>query len=289
VAQAGRRGKGPGELTAPSQFFFLGDTGIVVFDAATLRLSLFRSNGSFISSIQAPGAWIPFAEVGDSLDLLVPVPPEVEFRRFSLTSQEWRTVLTSRVPSYNELFPTGSGIGPAAGRRTPSYAAYRNNIAVGDGEKYHILFFSSHGQLTGRIQRSVRPGLPTDEEIARYEIEIRAYRRPDGRPMSPGMIAAQLQRFRTTPRMYFRPGRGFDFDGKGRLWVFGEGGDSTSADVYNGTVPLGRIWLLCADFEGSVDVNGSWIVIGCGDHRAQSISDATIQLYHIEDGDRVPL
>ena len=202
VARGGRQGQGPGELTSPVGFFFRTDSTLSVFDAATLRVSEFRGDGRFTSSLQFGGPWFPKAVLADSVDVAVPQHPEVEYRRLAMTGLQGRRLFLSRDSAYDSVFPKGNAQSPTGPiRPAASYAAAPGGIAVGNGETWRILLYSPSGRLTGSIRREVPVGLPTEAEVAKHQKEIDSYRGPDGRPMSPGMKARLIRTFRTTPKL----------------------------------------------------------------------------------------
>ncbi len=68
VRRIGRRGRGPGEFSAPGALAILGDTALVVSDIGTGRVSLFHiETGRFLLMKRFPGSPFTISVLGDTL------------------------------------------------------------------------------------------------------------------------------------------------------------------------------------------------------------------------------
>lgn len=281
LVRTARTGKGPGELTNPVFWFASGDSAVLVFDMATLRLSHFALDGHYVGARQYNTLVVPKAVTGDSIDVQLGNQPDLKLvRQGWSTATEGRSLVGASDPTFETAFPVTEVNGNRR-RSLPSHAANQTRFAVGNGRTGEILIYDRAGKFIGSTGKA-ESSLPSALEVREFETNARSFRFPDGRTRSEESIAADVDRFRKTPRLFFSHTKGLAFDQRGRLWAIGKVGDQAVARIYLDTKYLGSLTIPCHGFADSFDLNGSRLALLCVDKESAD-DNVVLQLYHIEE------
>ncbi len=282
VAQVGRPGRGPGELSGNVRPFF-SDTLLVTADLEQARLSVHTLSGRLVHDRRTTFGTYPLAVAGDSVDWRVRGSDRrVQVGREGLRSTGGRATISDTVSFLQEVarFDTTTGFDSP-----PTYGSDGSISALGNGLEYEINLYNNDGEATGTIRRTLPPRHRTPREEALVAKRLRTlltrgFRGPNGKSIR---IRGTQERLDTLSREILPhfDRHGLWFDVRGRLWVVGESRDSTFVDVFADTLFLGRTMLPCQGPGRSVSMNGTWLALVC--EVSGGLGDTELQLYHADD------
>jgi hypothetical protein len=162
----------------------------------------------------------------------------------------------------------------------PRYGIGRNAIAVGDATAYKLAIYDVRDTRRYLIHRILQPNYRSPGEISDIrKVEQTELASGRGGAAVASEIHARLDTLDREVLPYFAPD-GLHFDGAGRLWVIGEVGDSTFADVLADGAFLGRQVLPCNHPGRRVALQGRWLALDC--QRVGKDFPFQLQLYAIE-------
>lgn len=276
-----RKGSGPGEVADGSLIILFLDTLLLVDDLEQARTSLFTSRGVPIDDGPVPFGWYLLGSQGDSLDYFAAHSPEGQsavYRRLML-GREDRIVIPHDDPFLTKAAPPVVGTALSS---PPAYAVLGGRIAVAEPRGYRIRYYDREG---GYIEfgRDLSPRRRTraalDQERRRIRQQLRmGFVGPDGKRMPVPGLQERLDTLDREVLPHFTR-HGLAFDHAGRLWVVGETGDSSFADVFADTTFLGRIALPCRGPGRSISFNERWLAMIC----LADNDEPEIQFYRVED------
>lgn len=287
LARFGRKGKGPGEFAIP---FFLAfdDSLVLAFDAGLLRVVAFDQRGRHRFTRVVPHA-------GRALDLRADSVfvasgdgrHEVAIERVATATMEGRPFLAAGDSS--SLLAITHWAGRPASRTPFAFAANDAVAVVAQPFSYRLQAYTLDGRPAYRFGRDLPPRRRTPRELARARAALeKVVRRgipgPKGERVVPAGAREALARLATDTLRHFPVIGALHFDGRGRLWVIGDIGDSSFADVFAGPRFLGRIPIGCADAQGAVSLNGRWLAMLCTVTDEDDPREVALQLYRIEEG-----
>jgi len=181
VKTIGRKGKGPGEFTYPSDIFYHGGR-LYVFDILTIKVSIFEKDGEFIEAVTAPGR---------GLDLHFTPNGWVYGNWNEFGGQEKPVVVLSDLQFGNEKtivtlkdsgFSRGSRVMSDGTTTVAEYSPIDNlpivktspkgdRIYLTDIDSFKITVFDSKSGEVVRTIRKEEPRVPFDEEWAEEKYE----------------------------------------------------------------------------------------------------------------------
>jgi hypothetical protein len=206
----------------PMFFAFPSDTSVVAWDMGTGRVTLFRTTGPMLTSLETGMVQSPRALVGDSIDFFDVSRPESPFVRRPIGGGRVRELVQSTHPVFDSVFPVRE-MGGIQGRGMIPYAAGAGRVAVGNIRTYRLLLYDATGAYRGSMGRSVPPQYRTPEQIVAESLSL--LQQPSVSPVGRNRM---LRRSRETPITFFRELR---FDDQGRLWVIRPENGSAVADL----------------------------------------------------------
>lgn len=232
----GRRGSGPGEFNFIDWIAALPGDSLLALDANNYRFALFDSAGNLASSTPVPGARFQFPQpraiLGDGTLLSSRLaatdgPPVLGPRTF--TTVFVRVSRDLRILDTLGTGPGGQGYLVECGQpgesrgicnydglfeRTGSFAASRDRLFVGDGQRYEITVIDTMARSFRSIRRTSGPRRVTAEDIATQRDErLGRYLNAESRRAAERVLA-EIPVPETMPA-YSR----LIADGEGNLWV----------------------------------------------------------------------
>lgn len=277
VREYGGIGEGPGEMRMPMPLL-VHDTAVVGYDLATQRLMVFDRTSTRIRRelrleipvvpfMRGPGATLLATQSDRGVELPMLVDPGTgRVRSVVSPSDSYRVALFAD----DDRYPGGSYNTTVIGR-------WGDGVVLANGMTYRVGLYDLRGGLRHRIDRNIAPRRLTTSEIA---LELsRLANTPMGR--TPERLARARERLEATPTRWFTHQGPPRSDGRDRLWVMVEHGDSTSADIYAGDRQLGRIRLECPGYSGHWDLVGEWLVMLCVPADPASMEDAEVHRWRI--------
>lgn len=211
---------------------------------------------------------IPFKEPGilrgvwgDSVDVVRLLADGFKVLRVAADGSGERELVGSTTPNVTEMLGIGQSgtkvIRPDAA--LPSVTTTPSQVAIGNGSRYRVMMFDAAGARRGEITRQLPVGHPTARQIER---ELAQLRQAQG--LTEQYLSGMRAQIAASEVPFFTPQQGVRFDGAGRLWVVGYEADSAFADIFSDTTFVKRTPLACPGFDGSWDLAGEWLVVGCG-------------------------
>lgn len=278
----GRKGEGPGELVDVSPILTTDATIHVMNDARRVVIE-YSASGKFSgeSRYRFEGGFVVGVS-SDSMDVMAHrwLPRGGLVTRYAKRSSGSRVL----VPASDSFARGAMGARPGE-PRTRGILAFVSSEAryvVADPFRYEVRWFAADGRALGTINRELPPKRLSPEEAAERRWAIEQEMKSFGRtgPIGEDLVARLDTLDRVILPQFLWPGLGFDHTG--RLWILGELGDSTFADVFTETAFLTRIMLPCQKPGRRVAIRGEWILLHC--EEPQSISAPyRLQLYRIVD------
>lgn len=276
-----RKGGGPGEVADGSLRILFLDTLLLVEDHEQTRTSLFTPQGVLLASGPVPFGWYLLGGRGDSLDYFSTHSPEgrsAVYRRPAL-GREDRVVIPQDDSFLRRAAPPVVG---TALRSAPAYAVSGGRIAMAEPRGYRIRYYD---RAAGYVEfgRDLPPRRRTPAAFDRERRRIRQQLRmgfvgPDGKRIPVPGLQERLDTLDREVLPHFTR-HGLAFDHAGRLWVVGETGDSSFADVFADTTFLGRLALSCRGPGRSISFNRRWLAMIC----LSDNDEPEIQLYRADD------
>jgi hypothetical protein len=278
----GRPGEGPGEMRMPIPLL-VEDTTVVGFDLATQRIMFYdRASGQVVREMRPELPVVPFMRgpgatlLASRFDRGVELPVLVELARGRV-----RQVLAP-TDSYRVALFADDDQYDGGSRNTTVIGRWSDGVVLANGMTYRIGQYDEQGVLRHRIDRNIAPRRLSPAEI---ELELsRLATTAMGR--TPERLARARERLEATPTRWFTHRGAPRSDGRGRLWVMVEHGDSTLADVYAGDRLLGRTRFDCPGFTGRWDLVGEWLVLLCVPVEPTAEHDAEVRRWRIVEPDR---
>ncbi|MEO5800566.1 MAG: hypothetical protein ABIZ70_15110 [Gemmatimonadales bacterium] len=269
--QAGRGGEGPGEarLALPLE---VTDSSILAFDLATHRLTEWDSAGKLLRTT-LPLPRIPLARTRDN-EWLGWEPDQPRYGVVVVDADgHTREVLDRAEPQYVEMFPAVSDprmIVP------PALGSWRGGIVVANGKTYQLAFYDWNGVLQRIISRALPPNhlSPRQVDAELGGLAGRPGQRTENQELRRSQLAAQV-------RPWFTHVTPLGLDDAGRIWVVGQQGDTTFADVFSATQFLGRIVLPCVGFQGRWAMRGEWLALVCAPDDSAAPGDAVVKRWRV--------
>lgn len=266
LARFGRDGSGPGEVHGLVEMWGHGDT-LVVYDEsrATIR---FRGDGTLLDESPVVGMEWPLSATVDSFDGYANIgarrpAPRPPIERRAIHGIEHRTLLGPGDSIFDladsltrfRSMPSGAWLG------TPT----RNYF--GEGWTYTIGVYAPDGTRLGIIRRDLGPNQRSPAALARTRASLELANQPSpgpsGKLMAPSpSIQARLDTLERESIRHFEFGM-LRVDGLGRLWVFGDLGEQTFADVFADTAFLGRHVLDCRKPRMRIAMAEDWFALQC--------------------------
>jgi hypothetical protein len=277
-----RRGSGPGELSGVDDPFASDDT-LHIFDLARRSDVIYTDAGRYVGErrLQTSTTEAVLDFVGDSVD----VQP---LRRGALQPEGMPTRRKIGAATGRNLFPASDPIvqqalmGDGHAVALVPVAVSGAVLAIGDGLSYDIRVFEISGRQKYDIHRQLPANRRNPDDEARVRTSLqRLIAQDGGRTTLTGQLRKRLDTLSRESVPYFG-WPGLRFDGAGRLWVIGEIGDSTFADVFSGANFLGRRILPCAKPARRIALQGKWLALDCETGSAGA-APFRIQLYEIVD------
>ncbi len=269
--QAGRRGEGPGEarLALPLE---ITDSSIMAFDLATRRLTEWDSTGKMLrTTLSLPR--IPLARTREN-EWLGWEPDQPRYGVVLVDAEgHTREVLDHAEAHYVEMFPAVSDprmIVP------PALGSWRGGIVVANGKTYQLALYDWNGMLKHTVSRV----LPENHLSAKQvDAELgglagRPGQRSENQELRRAQLAAQV-------RPWFTHLTPLGLDSAGRIWVVGQQGDTTFAEVFTAEQFVGRIVLPCAGFQGRWAMRGEWLALVCAPDDASAVGDAVVKRWRV--------
>lgn len=273
----GRKGQGPGDLSAPSNIEISGER-IVVWEAMNRRFSILDMKGGLIKTAKPiHGGWgdlmairaLPDGRMAALIEKGLPdqfqgqLPGEREYAVVLLSAdlEPAGTIYEQKVlnrrwtrhPETQGLIQIAFPYHP----RVEAAIAAGGTAAVGWNGKYEIgLYDLGKGAGKERIATLVRPYTPIKLEerdkqahFSQYKMVVYTEGKRTVVPKPPDYIVKG-----TDFPEFLPPYRGMIFDGRGRLWVqaFTPGREMNVFDIFEGSGPKG-------EFLGRVTVEGATI------------------------------
>lgn len=287
LGRFGRRGRGPGEV----EFLggLVGGRGVVtVQETGGSRFIRYDISGKHLWTAPAQAPVALLAVRGDSMDVVWEGGEVLEIRRLDIRRHAGRVLLAagdSTVLAWRGPGSPGSPVG---------FASFADGRVVSLNPMTYELQFHDHlGTPTERVQRGLRPRLPTPREVNRFAERLqqsrgRPYYGPDGRAYDLGAgptEAERLEAYRIRPLPHFHGlGGGAWTEGTERLWVLGQANDSTWLDLFEGPQFVRRWTLPCAgtDRQVSSAAGGGYLVLLCEVDDPTGEVAARIQLYRMD-------
>jgi hypothetical protein len=271
----GGEGEGPGEARLPLMVDLTGDV-VTVFDLANHRVLEWFTNGRLKGSWRTPSTVVPVARIPGRG--MVSIRSRQEGLYPVLLTNETSQPLDLVTPQdslMQEMFPASQG--PVERLlNIPIIGHWSGGSLIADGFAYKIALYDWDGKLVRVIQRDLPPNLRTPAQV---EAEIAALRRSGRRDEV--WLARESRRLAATPITWFthlgppRP------DYKGRLWVVGQHGEQTFADIFADGEFLGRIDISCPDFASRWSLKGEWLALMCEPDDPEAVFNAVVKLYRI--------
>ncbi len=275
-----RKGSGPGEVADGSLRIVFLDTLLLVDDHEQARASLFTAQGGPIDDEPVPFGWYLLGSQGDSLDYFAAHTPDGQsavYRRIALGRKD-RVVIPHDDPVLKRVAPPVIGTALSS---PPAYAVSRGRIAIGDPVGYRIQYYRPEGNIEfGRDlspRRRTRAALDQERRRIRQQLRM-GFVGPDGKRIPVPGLQERLDTLDREVLPHFTR-HGLAFDHAGRLWVVGETGDSSFADVFADTTFLGRLALSCRGPGRSISFNRRWLAMIC----LSDNDEPEIQLYRADD------
>ena len=161
------RGEGPGEVITPSDFFVRG-TRIWILDPNPRRISIFKTDGTYLSSFSIPDLAIRMAPVGETIVLLTLMSPDL-FLLVDSTGKEIRRFGNPLEEQVNDRL-----------------ALDGNLVPVGDDEFIYVPFYAGYffyHDTNGRLVKSIEmiDGFPLPSEANRITNNGRIMQAPKGK------------------------------------------------------------------------------------------------------------
>ncbi|WP_457652136.1 6-bladed beta-propeller [Rhodocaloribacter sp.] len=161
------RGEGPGEVFTPTDFFVKG-TRIWILDPNPRRISIFETNGTYLSSFSIPDLAIRMAPVGETIVLLTLMNPDL-FLQIDSTGKEIRRF--------------GNPLEEQVNNRL---ALDGNLVPVGDDHFIYVPFYAGYffyHDANGSLVKSVEmvDGFPFPPEAGQITNSGRVMRAPEGK------------------------------------------------------------------------------------------------------------
>ncbi len=277
VRRYGSPGEGPGEMRM-AQPMLADDSLVVAFDLATRRVMVFdRASGHIRREFRPDQPVIPVLRgsgrtlIASRFEAGVESPSVLD-----LSSGRVRPAISAADSYRVELF-SGDDEMPGGSINTAVLGRWSGGVLLANGMTYRIGLYDRDGRLAHRIERNLAPRQLTESEI---ELEMS---RLEGTPMA--RSRQRLDRIRdqlgSTPIRWFTHRSPPRDDGKGRLWVMLQHGDSTTADLYSAGEPIGQLRLDCPGFGGQWDLSGDWLVLLCFPVDPESLADAEVRRWRI--------
>jgi hypothetical protein len=284
VARFGREGSGPGELRGWSPMWASGDT-LTIYDQRRQAVVRYHASGTLIDEAAIRGVEFPYWVLGDSIDatsdFVTPNAPRPPLLRRALDDTTGRHLLGID----DSIFALGAGRArytrDPAGAWLPTPA--RNYF--GDGWTYTIGIYAPSGARVAVLHRDLLPNVRSPRRLAETRRSLELANRPSPgpngkfRPPSP-TIQARLDTLERETIRHFEWGM-LRVDGRGRLWVFGESGDGTFADVIADTTFLGRHQLDCRLPRQRIAMGNDWFTLQCRPEAPEEDNPYRIQAYRI--------
>ncbi|MEP6591021.1 MAG: hypothetical protein ABJC19_07545 [Gemmatimonadota bacterium] len=269
--QAAPRGEGPGEarMAMPLE---LTDSSLLAFDLATHRLSEWDSAGTLLRTTPALPR-TPLARLGDHR-WLGWEPDQPRFGVVEVDAEgHTRPVLDHADAELVALFPA---VADARMIVPPALGKWRGGVLVGNGKSYTLALYDSGGRHVRTLHR-VLP--PNRRSAAQVDAELGALAgRPGARSEHQEARRAQLA---AEVRPWFTHVTPLGLDEAGRIWVVGQQGDTTFADVFTDDAFIGRILLPCAGFEGRWALRGHWLALVCAPDDPAFAGDAVVKRWRV--------
>ncbi len=287
MISVGRRGNGPGELSGgPDIPFASGDT-FNVYVPARLTVVMYSDAGRYLGErrLEGSGSTIPLAMRGDSIDYLelkpsrqlVAAPPPM---RGKIGGREGRPLLSGSDTMFRRL-QVQRGAGGNFEQLRP-FAFTKSLTAVADPIAYRVGIYTADGKALYYLRRDLAPKRRTPAEVSELRKSLQSLL--DGDKRNTDLSRKLRTRLDTLEREaiahFDRSGLGFD--AKGRLWVIGEIGEKTFADVFDAGRFLGRQLLPCAHPARRIALQGRWLALDC-ETPGRVEAPFELQLYAIPD------
>jgi hypothetical protein len=161
------RGEGPGEVFSPTDFFVKG-TRIWVLDPNPRRISIFETDGTYLSSFSIPDLAIRMAPVGETIVLLTLMNPDL-FLQIDSTGKEIRRFGNPLEEQVNNRLALDGNLVPFGNDDfiyVPYYAGY-------------FFYHDANGNLVKSVE--VVGDFPLAPEAGQTTNSGRVIRAPDGR------------------------------------------------------------------------------------------------------------
>jgi hypothetical protein len=273
----GAPGEGPGELRIP-QPLIVDDTAVVGYDLGTRRIMVFdRASGAVRREFRPRDRVVPYFRgppgtvVATRTDRGVTLPALVD-----LATGRVREGIPPDDTTSIALF-AGEADRPGYEGNVAVVGRWSGGTLVANGMTYRLVRYDATGQVAGRIDRGRAPRRLSAREV---EQELGRLR---GTPMgsTPERLEAARLRLARAPQRWFTHLSGPREDGRGRLWVMVEHGDSTVADVFAADTLLGSLRVDCPGYAGRWDLVGEWLVMLCTPADTTMLADAEVRRYRI--------
>lgn len=269
--QAGAPGEGPGEarLALPLE---ITDSSLMAFDLSTRRLTEWDSAGALLRTT-LPLPRIPLARVRDN-EWLGWEPDQPRYGVVLLDGDgHTREVLDHAEAQYVGMFPAVKDprmIVP------PVLGSWRDGFVVANGKTYQLAFYDWNGKLRHTIGRVLPENHLTATQV---DAELGALAgRPGFRSVTQERRRAQLA---AQVRPWFTHLTPLGLDAAGRVWVVGQQGDTTFADLFTERQFLGRIVLACPGFQGRWAMRGEWLALVCAPEDSSAEGDAVVKRWRV--------
>lgn len=266
LSRFGREGSGPGELSGRAEMWGFGDT-LVVYDVARATIR-YRGDGTLIDESPIMRIDNQLSATLDSIDGYAdigarrPAPrPSIERRAIHGTTH--RDLLGSG----DSIFDLADSLTKFRSMPSGAWLGTPTRNYFGEGWTYTIGIYAPDGRRLGIIHRDLGPNRRSPRELERLRSRLIASNSPregpNGTTMSPRPgIQARLDTLEREAIPHFAFGM-LHVDGHDRLWVFGDLGEQTFADVFADTTFLGRHLLDCRRPRMRIAMATDWFALQC--------------------------
>jgi hypothetical protein len=204
VKTIGKRGQGPGEMSACASVFISGDT-LSAYDPMTFRLIKYDLNGNFISTVNV-GCYLQFIKVCDknyvALEQIIDKQKNQMQFNLNIYSANWKKIKTL----FNSHLDLNKTNGVDIFSLIPVFQCVDNEIYVAKNSMtyYEIEIFNSQGQLNEKIKKNYSAINVTKEELKMINDSFQKM----SQGKSPDITISRKQAI-----------SGIFFDAQGQIWV----------------------------------------------------------------------
>ncbi len=268
---AAPKGEGPGEARMAMPLD-LSDTSLMAFDLATHRMTEWDSSGRMLRTTAALPR-TPLALVGPD-SWLGWEPDQPRYGVVLLDAEgHSREVLDHGEAAYVEMFPA---VRDPRMIVPPTLGTWQGGFVVANGAKYVLALYDWNGGYVRTLRREL-PENHYSEKQADAELGALAGRpgqRTDNQELRRAEVMARV-------RPWFTHVTPLGLDAAGRIWVVGQQGDTTFADVFTAAQFVGRVVLPCDGFQGRWAMRGNWLALVCAPDDPAAAVDAVVKRWRV--------